>query len=163
MGLGGGEDDCMQQLRKSLLEERREGSEASGRRGRGGEEMGGKGWVGGRKHIMYMYSPLVCHGTLISPHQVHPVAVQSKKQLPCLIERDLVATQHFRNPADQTTARWREAATNITVCCDEVTKWQEPAEKRLACHELMQLHIHERELEQRKRTRSGVWSNVTTH
>ena len=37
VGLRGGEDDCVQQLRKSLLEEGREGSEVSGRRG------GGKG------------------------------------------------------------------------------------------------------------------------
>lgn len=53
VGLGGGEDDCVQQLRKSLLEEGREGSEASGRRGGGREEMVGKryhrkGMGGGR-------------------------------------------------------------------------------------------------------------------
>ena len=145
MGLGGGEDDCVQQLRKSLLEEGREGSEVSGRRGGGREEMVGKGYsrkgMGG--HIMYTYSnnsslsvsytnpPLTnppSHQPPLSPtppltnpplsnlpltnppsHQVHPVALQSKKELPCLIERDLVATQDFRNPADQMTACWKEA------------------------------------------------------
>lgn len=53
MGLGGGEDDCVQQLRKSLLEKGREGSEASGRRREGREEVVGKGWGG---HIMYTYN-----------------------------------------------------------------------------------------------------------
>ena len=60
VGLRGGEDDCMEQLRKSLLEEGREGlvkrgggSEERRRERRdGGKEMGEEG----RKCIMYMYS-----------------------------------------------------------------------------------------------------------
>ena len=43
MGLRGGEDDCMEQLRKSLLEEGREGLV---KRGGGREEMEEKRWEG---------------------------------------------------------------------------------------------------------------------